>query len=792
MRPDRIFRASALLMAGLLALAACTAPATETRFNGARSVSVATAPAFTGSITTNRAYAAKVDASDQVDVVPRASGQVAWLEVGVGESVRAGDVLGELQHGALDARLREAQAKLTSAQARLEQAKAAVQPNQAAAQAKLDAALANLDQLLNPSQADIKMAESVLAEAQSRLNGDQVDLDELLNPTPATLEAAKSAVVAAKNNLANANISLSQLQDPTGSDLVVARSAVEGARRGLASAQAELDQLSAPSSAALQAAKSAVTVAERDLASAQTRMFRVLDPPADALAKAQGEVAVAQQALSAVLNQQDGSRLNQAILGELTKGSIGDPWPEILETRTGLARNLDRMRDPSLDSSLSAGQIAALKDTIAAQEQRLAVLLGQVISSSPIPDRIRADLWGESQARLDLESAKAELDELISPSAETVALAQNHVDAAHARLDSSRAKYDELIAPEGISMERAMSKVVIAQAALDTAEARLTELEDPTSNTIALAVNRVATAEAVLNSVQARLNEIMGPGANTIAQARNKLEGAKASAASAASRLETLIKPENAALTTARMGVAVAEREVATNNLAYAAHGIDAADAGVAQAQAQVALVQQQLEDMIVAAPFDGIITQNQLSVGSMASPQTPVFTIATTDVVVSFLVEETVISGLEVGRVLQFTSPALPNQVLDMKVARINPTAGATGHTFLVKMEPVGAMPVLRPGVSGQVSVSIQRGETLLAPKEAVLSSGSQSSIYVVRNGVAHLERVAVGLTDDRYREVLNGLQPGDQVVVYGQHLLTDATPVTIVDSTGPAIPAS
>ena len=791
-RPERILGVSILLLAALLAMAACAAPAAETAFIGDRSVSVATAPAITGSITTNRAYAARVDASDQVDVVPRSAGQVSRLDVGVGAAVTAGDVLGELRHGGLDARLEEAQAKLTSAQARLEQAKAAAGPSHAAAQAKLDAAQAKFDQLLDPTPADLHMAESVLADAQSRQFGAQTALDRLLNPTPATTETAKSAVVTAKNQLADANISLTQLQDPTGSDLVVAKSAVEGARRSLASAQAELDQLSDPSSAALQTARSAVTVSERNLDSARTRLAQVMDPPADAVARAQKDVAVAQQVLSSVLNQQDASRLNRAILGELTKGSIGDPWTEIMETRIGLAQNLDRMRDPFLDTSLSPEQITALKVTITSQEHRLATLLGQVVSSSSIPDRIRAALWDESQARLALESARGKLEELMDPSEETLALARNNVDSASARLNSAQAKFQELTNPDGSSMERAMSKVAIAQAALDTVEARLDELEDPTSNTIALAVNRVATARAAYDSAQARLEEIMEPDPNTVAEAENKLEGVKALVSSASSRLETLLEPDDLALAAARMGVAVAERELATNNEVYSTHGIDAAEANVAQARAQVALVQQQLEDMKVVAPFDGIITQNQLSVGSMASPQTPVFTIATTEVVVSFLVEETVIGALQAGRMLQFTSPALPNQVLDLKVARINPTAGPTGHTFLVKMEPVEATAILRPGVSGQVSISIQRGDTLLVPKEAVLSSGSQSSIYVVRNGVAHLERVAVGLSGDHHREILDGLQPGSQVVVSGQHLLTDATPVTVVDSTGQAVPAS
>ena len=795
LRPPHVkLLVSTLLLAALaaLALTACATPAAEVNVPVDRSVFVVTVPAMMGSIATNRAYAARVDASDQVGIVPRASGQVARLDVGVGARVSKGDVLGKLEHGALDARLKEAQSKVTIAEARLAQVKAAVGPNLAAAQARLDAARAKLAQLQNPTRADVQMAESVLADARSRMRGAQVALDRLLDPTPADLETVTSAVVTARNNLNGARIHLAQLKDPTSSDLLVAQSAAEAARKALSAAQADLAQLNDPSSTTLRAAESAVNAAERDVASAETRLAQLLDPPIDVLARAQSDVAVAQQALTAVLARQDDPTLSQTIASELTRGSIGEPWPELTEVRTSLMHNADRLRDPGLNVNLTPEQIAGLKATVAIQEKRLAALLGQVISSSSVPDRLMALIRDESQARLDLESARARLAELHNPTPEDVAAARGNVEAAQARLDSARARYDGLTNPGGRSMEREEGNVTKASAALEAAEARLAELQDPTGDVITLAEGRVETAEAVLEATEARLMELKEPDANTVAQAQERLAGAKALAESAAARLEMLQQPDDVTLANASLEIAVAVRELATNSETYAGHGVRAAVGSLVQAQAQVALVEKQLEDMKLVAPFDGIVIENQQSVGAIASPQTPVFTVATTDVVVSFLIEETMIGGVEEGRVLEFTSPAVPDQALDLMVDRIAPTAGATGHTFLVKMEPVAGTPALRPGVSGQVSVSIQRTDTLLVPREAVFSSASQSSAYVVRDGVAHLQPVAVGLADDRYREILDGLQLGDEVVVSGQHLLTDATPVTVAGPAATGMPAS
>ena len=792
LRPPHVGLLGLALLLAALALTGCTTPADDVNVTVDRSVSVITAPAMTGSIATNRAYAARVDASDQVGVVPRASGQMARLDVGVGARVSKGDVLGELERGGLDAKLKEAQSKVTIAEAKLSQVKAAVGPNLAAAQARLDAARANLAQLQNPTKADVQMAESVLSDARSKLRGAQAALDRLLDPSPTDLETAASAVVAARNNLNSARIHLAQLKNPTSSDLLAARSAAESARRALASAQADLDQLNDPTLAVLRTAESAMNAAERDLASAETKLAQLLDPPADVLTKAQNDVASAQQILTLALAEQDNSMLTQAIATEVARGSIGEPWPELNLVRSNLSQNLDRLRDPGLDTTLIPEQIAELKATIAAQEKRLAALLGQVIASASIPDRILAVIWDESQARLALESARARLEELQDPAADDVAVARRNVEAAQSRLDSARAKYDELTNPDERSMERKEGNVAKAKAALEAAEARLSELQEPTGQAITLVEDRVETAAAVLQAAEARLMELKEPDSNTVAQARDRVAWAQGLAESADARLEMLRQPGEAALAKARLEIAAAERELATNNETYAALSIQVAEGGVAQAQAQVALVEKQLEDMKLVAPFDGIVIENQLSVGAMASPQTPVFTVATTDVVVSFLVEETMIGGVEEGRVLEFTSPAAPDRPLNLAVDRVAPTAGATGHTFLVKMEPVAGTTALRPGVSGQVSVSIQRTDTLLVPKEAVFNSGSQSSAYVVRDGVAHLKPVAVGLANDRYREILDGLQPGDEVVVSGQHLLTDATPVTVAGPAVTGMPAS
>ena len=56
--------------------------------------------------------------------------------------------------------------------------------------------------------------------------------------------------------------------------------------------------------------------------------------------------------------------------------------------------------------------------------------------------------------------------------------------------------------------------------------------------------------------------------------------------------------------------------------------------------------------------------------------------------------------------------------------------------------------------------------------------------TLFVVQGGQARLVKVRLGLIDGTNAEILSGVQVNDDVVIQGQNLLTEATPVTIVSN--------
>jgi RND family efflux transporter MFP subunit len=132
---------------------------------------VQVAIAKTGPIRTVLTYSGAIQASQQVNVTPRATGQIASIAANVGQAVSAGDTLATLDAGTLPAQVQQASANLQSANARLAQMLGGGRAEDiTAAQAAYDAAQAKYEQFLNPSALDIATAEAAVTTAQAALD----------------------------------------------------------------------------------------------------------------------------------------------------------------------------------------------------------------------------------------------------------------------------------------------------------------------------------------------------------------------------------------------------------------------------------------------------------------------------------------------------------------------------------------------------------------------------------------------------------------------------------------------
>lgn len=204
-------------------------------------------------------------------------------------------------------------------------------------------------------------------------------------------------------------------------------------------------------------------------------------------------------------------------------------------------------------------------------------------------------------------------------------------------------------------------------------------------------VDQLAAQTDAQTQVVARLEAGSRP--EEIARARAEAQAAAVDAENAErtakrTRLlaeQHLTSKEQADNARAAADATAARRKAAQESLALAIAGprredIAAAKATLKAMQAQLALARQQLADTQLIAPADGVIENRLMQPGDMASPQTPVYTVALTDPVwVRAYVAEPDLGKLQPGMHATVHTDSYPDQGYPAWVGYISPTAEFT-----------------------------------------------------------------------------------------------------------------
>ena len=215
------------------------------------------------------------------------------------------------------------------------------------------------------------------------------------------------------------------------------------------------------------------------------------------------------------------------------------------------------------------------------------------------------------------------------------------------------------------------------------------------------------------------------------------------------------------------------------------------ATAQVVQAQAQLAGAQATLDQTQITAPFDGVVAQKLLAVGSVASTATPILTLISPDIEVHATIEEARVGLVQPGQAVQLSVPAYPGVNFAAHMDTIAAAGDARAHTFDAKIVLDKPDPRLKPGMFAQVAITAaQKDNAVLVPIEAIVPQGNGSVVYVVANGTAQARSVQTGLSDDKQVEITQGVRAGDQVVVLGQNSLRDGQAVQVPGAPGPGGP--
>ena len=235
---------------------------------GGRAVPVTVAKAATGVISQTFSYASTIQSKDAVKITPLVSGRIDSVKVSVGDALRAGDVIAQIEPTNFQAQVAQAQAAYTAAQQKLVRMQIGSRPEEiAAAQAAVNAAQAALNALNSPTNDQITVAAANMAKAQAALQQAQHDYDKIagapnVGSTPQSLALQQATITIRarwqpitwlssrpvgqlaplQNTLAQAQLKLVQTKQPyLDSDIGQVQAAADQAKAALDLAKAQLD-----------------------------------------------------------------------------------------------------------------------------------------------------------------------------------------------------------------------------------------------------------------------------------------------------------------------------------------------------------------------------------------------------------------------------------------------------------------------------------------------------------------------------------------------------------------------
>ncbi|MFQ5846368.1 MAG: efflux RND transporter periplasmic adaptor subunit [Candidatus Methylomirabilales bacterium] len=195
--------------------------------------------------------------------------------------------------------------------------------------------------------------------------------------------------------------------------------------------------------------------------------------------------------------------------------------------------------------------------------------------------------------------------------------------------------------------------------------------------------------------------------------------------------------------------------------------------------------VSDELRRTTVVAPFGGYMVRKHVEVGQWVEEGGKVADLVDIDTVyVRIPVNEREIGKIRVGDRATVVVDTYPGRTFKGRVAYIIPQADLSSRNFPVKIRVDNAREhLLKAGMFARVS--IRHGESrrgIFIPKDAVVVRGRDRMVFVLDTSRVQARRVETGQALEGMVEVVKGdLTPGEEVVVSGNEILQDGSPVEV-----------
>jgi multidrug efflux pump subunit AcrA (membrane-fusion protein) len=309
-----------------------------------------------------------------------------------------------------------------------------------------------------------------------------------------------------------------------------------------------------------------------------------------------------------------------------------------------------------------------------------------------------------------------------------------------------------------LRLEQAQATEQQAEASLHQAQSRigLVPNQDFNPDNVPEALSAKATYESAL--AQAKLAEADALRYESLIRtgdvSRSAYERARTQADTAAAQANSARQLYGAALNAARQNY----------------QGVLTAQASLAGARSQTALVEKALQDTVIRAPFAGFVSARPVAAGQYVALTSKIATLLRiTPIKLDLQVPESNAPQIRLGVGVEASVPGYPGRVFTGKVTAVNPAVDPNSRTFSVEAEFPNSDLALKPGMFAGARILLAgSADGIFVPTRAILTDATTNSsqVFFVRDGKARVAVVQLGARDGDMTQILSGLARGAIVV--------------------------
>ena len=226
---------------------------------------------------------------------------------------------------------------------------------------------------------------------------------------------------------------------------------------------------------------------------------------------------------------------------------------------------------------------------------------------------------------------------------------------------------------------------------------------------------------------------------------------------------------------------------------------LDAAEAQLKQAIANVEAIRAMIEKKTFRAPFSGTLGIRRVNIGQYVNAGHAIVELQTLDPIhVDFFLPQQRIVDLAVGQTVQVTTDGVSGATFTGRITALDPQVDATTRNLRVRATLANKEAKLRPGMFANVEVVLPASApVVVVPASAVLYAPYGDSVFIIertkdaKGAVATTVRqqtVRLGEARGDFVVVTNGVKPGEEIVSTGAFKLRNNAPVHIDNSVAPA----